>query len=327
MLGFEGTPVAANLSDLFANGPFGDSADIAQPGTMSFVYDIVLDAGGNIVSSSPSPNRGPVCTRYENGTSYMIPGCRGPGPDYVAGTADDDPGFDPNVDGYGDPDGDGFSNVLLHPFFDPSSPFFRGTDSFTAFGIDQTFRSEEAAASFNLIMALVALSTPNASDGDPTPQIDEFDAAFPYRSDGCSYVLPHLCGTVSAFNAITGVQRNDVRAGGTANFGRRDFLWHGGQNLALQYEKRNVLGFSADFAEDRTKTNWGLEFTWIPGLPTANNDELDGLTDTDQFNLTVAIDRPTFVNFLNPNRTFFVTTQWFLLYMNDYEKGMPGTGR
>ena len=75
-----------------------------------------------------------------------------------------------------------------------------------------------------------------------------------------------------------------------------------------------------------TKTNWGMEFTWIPNLPTGNNGELDGISETDQFNLTIAMDRPTFINFLNQNRTFFITTQWFTRYTKDYEKGMPGQG-
>ena len=29
---------------------------------------------------------------------------------------------------------------------------------------------------------------------------------------------------------------------------------------------------------------------------------------------------------MNANRTFFVTTQWFLQYLDGYQKGMPGTG-
>jgi hypothetical protein len=282
LLGIEGTPVAKDLADYFARGPFGDS-DVypEQPGAPTFHQPGTEGFAG-----------GPVCTRYEDGRTFILPGCRGPG----------DPGYDPNVDGT--------NTALFHPLI----PSF------------QTFRSEMAALSFNAVMGLVALSTPDASDGDPTPTIAEFDAANPMRRDGCSFVVPHLCGNVSAFDTITGVQRNNVRAAGNGRFGRRDFLWHGGQDLVLRYQKRNVLGLSADFAEDTTKTNWGVEFTWIPGLPTGNNDEIDGNSETNQFNLTVAIDRPTFVNFLNANRTFFVTTQWFMQYLDGYRKGMPATG-
>jgi hypothetical protein len=94
----------------------------------------------------------------------------------------------------------------------------------------------------------------------------------------------------------------------------------------LRYEKRNVLGLAMDFAEDRTKSNWGFEWTWIEGIPYDDADELDGITDVDTFNLTVSVDRPTFINFLNPNRTFFFNTQWFFQYVSGYQNSFPTNG-
>ena len=44
------------------------------------------------------------------------------------------------------------------------------------------------------------------------------------------------------------------------------------------------------------------------------------------FNVTLSVDRPTFINFMNANRTFFINSQWFLQYIDGYEKGMPSTG-
>jgi hypothetical protein len=280
MFGIEGTPVATDIGDLFDGPYFGD------------VDEVTLPNGQVVPFFQPGTENfqgGPACTRYENGQTFILPGCRGPG----------DPGYDVNVDG---------SNANL---FSPLIPGF------------QLFRSEMAAASQNFVLLLVALSSPT----DPANvQVNEFDAADPNRHDGCSFALPTLCSNVSAFNAITGLQRNTVRAGGNRTFGRRDFLWHGGQDLILRYEKRNVLGFSADFAEDYTKTNWGFESTWIKGLPTGNNDEIDGLSRVNTFNVTLSVDRPTFINFMNANRTFFINSQWFLQYIDGYEKGMPSTG-
>jgi hypothetical protein len=309
MFGIEGTPVAKDLGDLFDGPYFGDVDQVTlpngqvvpffQPGTENF-------------------SGGPVCTRWEKGQTFIVPGCRGP----------NDPGYDVNVDG---------SNTNL---FSPLIPGF------------QLFRSEMAAASQNFILLLVSLSSPedptaplinefdgrdpavtavNGLDDDGDQEIDEPDEGDPLhigpnRHDGCSFPLPTLCGNVSAFSAISGLQRNTIKAGGNQRFGRRDFLWHGGQDLILRYEKRNVLGFSADFAEDLTKTNWGLESTWIKGLPTGNNDEFDGLSRVNTFNLTLSVDRPTFINFMNANRTFFMNSQWFLQYIDGYEKGMPSTG-
>ena len=84
---------------------------------------------------------------------------------------------------------------------------------------------------------------------------------------------------MSSFYTVTGVTRADVRAGGNGRFGRRDFIWAGGGEAVLRYEKRNVLGFSVDFAEDVTKSNWSVEFTWIEDIPSGRVDEADGNED------------------------------------------------
>jgi hypothetical protein len=342
LVGIEGTPNAGlgqpGLDGIFltaddvtqlANNPFQ-----AQPGTFAF---------RSFLGANP-----PVCTRFENDQLFVLPGCRGPGPDGIGGTPDDDPGYDILQDG---------SLVGLHPFFDPDSfvpsdPLMRtfcelaGGGTCQASALDQRFATEMGALSFNLVMVLVAFSSPPEAvdtDGDGVPDfdtdvngdgrpdsefiaLDEFDPNRPYREDGCSFALPGACGNITALGEVMGVGRNTIRAGGNGAFGRRDFLWHGGTELILRFDKRNVLGFSMDFVEDATKTNWGVEFTWIPNIPTHNNDEFDGISETDQFSLTIAVDRPTFINFLNQNRTFFITTQWFTGYTKDYEKGMPSLG-
>ena len=307
LVGFEGTPTNSIRLETYvtpfeSGGGFkGNTATFPQPGTVGFV-----------------PHSGPVCTRFVGGQVVMLPGCRGPGSAGLGIAAD--AGYDPLVDGTVSIAAGG-QRDLVNPFFDPTSPFYLGDPGL---GRDAYFfRSEVAAASFNLIMGLVALSTP---DDPSNPQITEFDSSQPNRTDGCSFVVPHLCGSVSAFSAITGLQRRDARAAGNGRFGRRDFIWHGGQNIILRYEKRNVLGFSADFAEDVTKTNWGLEATWIEGLPTANADKKDGISTVDTYNLTISVDRPTFINFLNANRTFFFNSQWFFQYIGNYNKAMTGNG-
>jgi hypothetical protein len=38
------------------------------------------------------------------------------------------------------------------------------------------------------------------------------------------------------------------------------------------------------------------------------------------------VDRPTFIHFLNPNRTFFFNTQWFVNYIPDHAEGYTTTG-
>ncbi len=243
---------------------------------------------------------GPVCTRYEGGQLLILPGCRGPG----------DPGYDPNVDGtttadgFGAPPGSNTDKALIHPL------------------TGQPFRSEMAALSWNFLQLLVAFST-NATN--PTA-VTALDPTQLFATNRCSFATPQLCSNVQAIFAVVGTQRNTVRAGGNGLYGRRDFVWHSAGEGVLRYDKRNVFGFSLDFAEDVTKSNWGLEATWIHDVPTADRNTFDGIRSVDQYNVTISVDRPTFVNFLNQNRTFFINSQWFFQYIDGYRRDTAGTG-
>jgi hypothetical protein len=227
----------------------------------------------------------PLCSRYENGTTYILPGCRGPG----------DEGYNVKQDGT--------TTGLLHPF------------------TGQQFANELAVLSWNLLMGVAGFSMP----GDDGIQPQDFDVANPFRVGGCSFRQPQLCSTVAELLRLSGERRNDVRAGGNGRFGRRDFVHHAGGVGILKVDKSNIFGFSMDFAEDLTKSNWGIEFTWVEGLHMGDNDEVDGLVDgVDLYRLTISADRPTFVNFMNANRTFFINTQWFFQYTDEFAKSYSG---
>jgi hypothetical protein len=134
------------------------------------------------------------------------------------------------------------------------------------------------------------------------------------------------CATVRGLLVLTGSQRPELRAGGNGRFGRQDFLWHGGGEALLFYAKRNILGFSFDVAEDWTKTNWGVEFSWVDDTPFASNTSRTLLQESDVYNLTVSVDRPTFVNFLNANRTLFFNAQLFVRYLPHYDRSYDTNG-
>jgi hypothetical protein len=142
----------------------------------------------------------------------------------------------------------------------------------------------------------------------------------------CTYITPQNCELVRAVYSIAGQKRPTYLAGGNLQFGRRTMQWQSGGEIYLSYEKRNVLGFSMDFAEDYTKSNWSMEFTWIEGVPQINNNSYELTTDTNDFNLTVSVDGPTFINFLNANRTFFINSQWFFQYRQGWDEGMASNG-
>ena len=198
-------------------------------------------------------------------------------------------------------------------------------------GTAQLFQNELAAVSYNFLMFLTMTSCDLRSvdldgrtNGDAAGLAADpecFLPSAPYQPGRCSFATPNLCANVKNFLAAVGVRRNTLRAAGNERFGRRTFIWHSGGEAVLRYDRRNVLGFSTDFAEDWSKTSWGVEFTWIEGVPYANNDDPQGITESDSFNVTVSVDRPTFVRFLNPNRTFFFNTQWFLSYVPEHREG------
>jgi hypothetical protein len=261
---------------------------------------------------------GPICTRaLPGGGQAVLPGCRSP---YI-----DPQNYDQSVDGGPTPGQAGmgfpFQRLGIPNVGDPAlGPIkFRDGHPFTG----QTWASEMAALSWNLQAVLVAFSTQSSVgtvDGDPASNQElRFDPGDPYRTDGCSYVVPWRCSAVRAFWGVTGVTRQSVNAGGNGRFGRRDMAWSTGGEVVLKYQKRNVLGFSTDFAEDYTKTNWGMEFTWVRKQPFTDQDQYVGYNKTDALNLTFSVDRPTFINFLNQNRTFFFNSQIFLRYIDGYE--------
>ncbi len=192
-------------------------------------------------------------------------------------------------------------------------------------GTAQIFQNELAAVSWNFAMGLVVISACSDEEGRASnPEC--FDPEHPWVLNKCSFNQPQFCKKVKEFFDLGGVQRNTLRAAGNGRFGRRTFLWHSGSEVVLRYDRRNVFGFSMDFPEDRTKSNWGVELTWFDSVPVYDANEFDSLSNVDMLNLTVSIDRPTFVNFLNPNRTFFFNTQWFFQYIKGHRSGMGPNG-
>jgi len=226
------------------------------------------------------------------------------------------------------------------------------TEEFLA-GTGQLFQNELAAVSWNFLQFLVVTScnsqaldldgfnrsgiqgNPSAAD-DPEcfvagnvrtdPSDPRLTQNLAYKAGRCSLVTPQFCKNVKNFFAVAGVASNRARAGGNARFGRRTFLWHSGGEAVLRYAQRNVLGFSMDFAEDTLKTNWGMELTWVEREYFADGGSFDGVSESDTVNLTISVDRPTFIRFLNPNRTFFFNSQWFLNYIPSYGSRFTATG-
>ncbi len=211
-------------------------------------------------------------------------------------------------------------------FFLPASAggeIARDYDAEFLIGEAQIFKNELAAVSWNFgLFLVVASGCDDEIERDQNPAC--FDGEKPFALDRCSFNQMYQCSAIKGILGLVGVQRNVVKAGGNGTYGRRTLLWHGGQEVVLNYNKNNVFGFSTDFAEDYTKSSWGIEFTWFESVPFGNNDEFDNSKSVDTLNLTVSADRPTFINFLNANRTFFFNSQWFFRYVNGHSHGTTG---
>ncbi len=202
----------------------------------------------------------------------------------------------------------------------------------------QPWSSEMAAVSWNLMVLIIQLEQQAVYDEMVADCAVDSSPAFcslsPYEQarqvfldpDNCSFANPALCETFRTLQGTIGLQRNVRKAGGNGTEGRRTMAWQSGGEAILTYNKRNVLGFSMDFAEDISKANFSMEFTWIEGVQVANRNQYDDLDTANDFNLTLSVDRPTFINFLNANRTFFFNWQMFMRYRQGWQKGYTDEG-
>jgi len=271
----------------------------------------------------------PICSRNTGAGRVMLPGCEtlvDPGnPTTPVGFATDLSPIPANWGAVILPDAD--IPVLAasgHPFTgDP-------------------FRNELAALSWNALMSFVTLSVVSETNDDgvlPDGQIcgdpgvdcaalnglndefeaqgvagrfDEFNPNDPFALDRCSFRNPILCRSLSALVQVSATSAKAYRAGGNGFFGRRDFVWHNGSQAVLDYKRRNIFGFAMDFAEDRTGTNWNVEFTWFNTVRFSDNNAFNLTNDSDTLNLVVSVDRPSFFRPLNRHRTFFLNAQVFV---------------
>lgn len=298
---FRGGPVGTVYGRLPTDSPTTPKRNIVLPGARSpFVFDEKTDA--LVVGNGPTPGLNPDYDPTQDG-------CIGPAA-YAAVSA----ALGVTVTDHTTcTTSSGRANVnpyhsLVHPLADMG-------------GSTQYFRSEMAALSWNFLVLLTIADREFDEDNrfavcreDPNNPGQCLLDARGNPEPVCSLATPQHCGTVRGLLGLAGVTRNTRRAGGNGTFGRRTFVWQSGGEAVLAFERRNVLGFSMDFAEDVTKSNFSIEATWIPKVRRGDPDSWNGVRYADDYNLTLSVDRPTFVNFLNANRTFFFNAQFFFRY-------------
>lgn len=110
-------------------------------------------------------------------------------------------------------------------------------------------------------------------------------------------------------------------------------LYKGG----LVYPRVNILGGSVDYYENWSKSVLRLELAYINhkkmGIDfTSRNagrllaENPNGIPENDEIEYCIGIDRSTFIRFLNPNDSFFLSVQLFMTHILDYKRGLTLDG-
>ena len=87
-----------------------------------------------------------------------------------------------------------------------------------------------------------------------------------------------------------------------------------GGGAQIRYHKDNTLGLSADYFEPWSGVVIRVESSWTHNALLNDTDSLDWTTNNDIMQYVVGFDRPHFIKFLNPDRTFFTSFQVFETY-------------
>ena len=95
----------------------------------------------------------------------------------------------------------------------------------------------------------------------------------------------------------------------------------------LRYPRNLSLGASMDYQIPGIDTVLRLEMASDIGRGIQDTDQRDGWTKRETFKAAIGLDRSTFIPFLNPNRTAFISFQTFFEHIIDYNDGAtPNSG-
>lgn len=131
--------------------------------------------------------------------------------------------------------------------------------------------------------------------------------------------LPSLRGGIPAVNQFLGAGVNfppfDTSGPGGA-LAPRPFL----PAFDIEFPRVHLVGASADFYLDSIKSAMRVEFAYTDGEEFANTADERLFSESDVIRWVVGWDRPTYIRFLNPNRTFLLSAQVFGQHLIDHER-------
>lgn len=88
----------------------------------------------------------------------------------------------------------------------------------------------------------------------------------------------------------------------------------------IHFPRVLLVGTSADFYVDYIKSAFRVEFAWTDGEEFADTSEVRLFSESDVLRWVVGWDRPTYIRFLNPNRTFLLSGQIFGQHLLDHKR-------
>ena len=98
----------------------------------------------------------------------------------------------------------------------------------------------------------------------------------------------------------------------------------GGQT-SIEYKQSHTVGLSMDYFEPRSGVVMRVESAWTFDQLVNNTRSVDWVDESDVMAFSLGFDRPTFIPFLNKDRTFFLSLQIFDTWYWDHE-GDKNTG-
>lgn len=88
----------------------------------------------------------------------------------------------------------------------------------------------------------------------------------------------------------------------------------------IHFPRIMLLGGSADFYVDPIKSAFRVEFAFTDGEEFADTSKSRLFSESNVIRWVVGWDRPTYIRFLNPHRTFLLSAQLFGQHLLDYER-------
>jgi hypothetical protein len=97
-----------------------------------------------------------------------------------------------------------------------------------------------------------------------------------------------------------------------------------GGRVSLVYERAHTTGLSFDYFEENTGIVFRIESSITFNEIVQNTHKANWVDHSNVVRWSIGMDRPTFIRFLNPNRTFFLSAQLFDTWYTDHEGDANG---